>query len=104
MRWSFSKRRSKKLPLLRLREFRNSDQNLFRYPCVVELTPIELRSLNCLLREFQKELGPEETLDSCDLVHFALQELQLKIRAQSEDVLPRLIFHLWTSQTNSPNA
>ena len=100
IRLYFWSREKSKLPRLRLREFRNSDQSIFRYPCVAELTPIELRSLNCLLHEFQEELGPEETLDSGDLVHFALQELQLKIRTQSEDLVPRLMFHLLASQGN----
>ncbi len=64
-------------------------------PCVPQLTPEELHLLHILRQELIYDLGSAE-IDDCDVLLFALEELQLKIRKSSrEDLFLRLRFHLW---------
>jgi hypothetical protein len=60
-----------------------------------QLTPEELQLLHRLRQELSYELGSAE-IDDCDVLLFALQELQLKISESSrEDLFLKLRFHLW---------
>lgn len=71
-------------------------------PSVPQLIPTEteLQLLHILRQELTYELGPQE-IDDCDVLRFALQELQLKIRnSDREDLLLRLRFHLWDVNGN----
>jgi len=64
-------------------------------PSRIELTPHEVQLLACLWRELNQELAPEEVISESDVLHFALQVLQLKIQSgRLQDVLLRLGFHL----------
>jgi hypothetical protein len=64
-------------------------------PGRIELTHDELQLLAWLWQELSQELGPEEVISHSDVLHFALQELQLKFQSgHGQDVLLRLGFHL----------
>jgi DNA-binding response OmpR family regulator len=64
-------------------------------PGSIELTPDERQLLAWLWRELNQELGSEEEISESDVLYFALQELQLKVRdSNREEMLLRLEFHL----------
>jgi hypothetical protein len=64
-------------------------------PSRIEVTPDAVLLLASLWRELNQEFAPEELISECDVLHFALQELQLKIHSgRRQDVLLRLGFHL----------
>jgi hypothetical protein len=68
-------------------------------PGSIEVTPDERQLLAWLWRELNQELGSEEEISESDVLHFALEQLQLKLRgSHREDVLPRLGYHLWNVQ------
>jgi hypothetical protein len=57
-------------------------------PGRIELTPDERQLLAWLRRELNQELGPEEVISESDVLHFALEQLQLKLRhSNREDIL-----------------
>lgn len=63
-------------------------------PGRIELTPVERQLLAWISRELNHELAPEQLSES-DVLDFALQELQLKLRSEKrQDVVLRLGFHL----------
>jgi hypothetical protein len=65
-------------------------------PDRIELTLDELQLLAWLSQELNQELESEEVISQSDVLHFALQELQLKLRSSDrEEVLLRLGFLLW---------
>lgn len=102
IRLSLRHRKRSKLLYLRRRESPISRQDMLGYPCVPQLTPEELQVLNWVRRELGDEIGSEEILDDCDLLRFALQELQLKLQnSQREDVILRLTFYLWNTRQNT---
>ena len=64
-------------------------------PGSIELRPNDRQLLAGLWRELSYELAPEEAISECDVLKFALQELQLKLKdGNREDMLLRLEFHL----------
>ena len=68
-------------------------------PGRIELTSYEHQLLARLWRELNDELAPQETISESDVLNFALQELQLKLRdSDCEDMLLRLEFHLRSAQ------
>ena len=64
-------------------------------PDRIDLTPAERQLLASLSRQLNHELAGEEHISECDVLNFALQELQLKLRSGNrQDVVLRLGFHL----------
>lgn len=64
-------------------------------PGRIELRPKDRQLLASLWRELSHELAPEEAISGADVLNFALQELQLKLRdSNREDMFLRLEFHL----------
>jgi len=64
-------------------------------PGRIELTPDEHQLLAWLWRELTQELGPEGVISKSDVLYFALEQLQLKLRhGNREDILLRLGYHL----------
>jgi len=84
------------VPVFRLRESTASKlKDMPWCPRVPQLTLGELQLLHILRQEISYELGSAE-IDDCDVLIFALEELQLKLRKSSrEDLFLRLRFHLW---------
>jgi hypothetical protein len=73
----------------------SSSEHLPWEPGCIDLTPNERQVLVWLWRELTQELGPEEVISESDVLHFALQELQLKFRdSKRVDVLLRLGYYL----------
>lgn len=70
-------------------------QHLPWEPNRIELTANERQLLAWLWRELNYELAQEELISESDVLHFALQELQMKLRTEHrQDVVLRLGFQL----------
>jgi len=68
-------------------------------PATIELTPAERQLIASLWRELNHELRPEEVISESDVLTFALEELQLKLRSDDRhDLVRRLDFHLLSSR------
>jgi hypothetical protein len=67
-------------------------------PATIELTPVERQLIASLWRELH-ELRPEGVISESDVLTFALEELQLKLRSYDRhDLVRRLNFHLLSSR------
>ena len=68
-------------------------------PGRIELTPNERQLIASLWRELNHELAPKGDISESDVLNFALQELQLKLRSEyRQDLVLRLNFHLLNSR------
>jgi hypothetical protein len=65
-------------------------------PGRIQFTPGERQMLVWLWQELHQELGPETGMSESDVLCFALERLQSKLRGSNrQDVLLRLGYHLW---------
>lgn len=86
--------------LLRLREFPDFER-LPWDPALPALTIQALQLLDGLRQELNDELAWEGGISDCDVLRFALQELQSKCRNNvRQDLLLRLELHLWNARQN----
>ena len=82
------------ISILPLRQSRPSEHAPWE-PCRVKLTPDERQLLAWLWRELNQQLGLETAMSESDVLQFALEQLQSKLRGSNrEDVLLRLEYHL----------
>ena len=83
------------LSILPLRKSSPRCERLPWEPDSIELTPVERQLLAWLSQELNCELAPEELISESEILNFALEELQLKLRGGNrQDVLLRLGFHV----------
>jgi hypothetical protein len=94
MQGRIGNRRRALISILPLRESPSSERLPWE-PSRIELAPQEVLLLAALWRELHQEFTHGGVMSEFDILHFALQELQLKIQSgRRQDVLLRLGFHL----------
>jgi hypothetical protein len=73
--------------------------DISRYTKLQYLAPNDIQLLNCLRRQLNDELEPEEAIADQEVLGFALEELQLAITSsRREDKVLRLGFQLWDAK------